>query len=219
MGFVVHPSVATTFYTSGHPVGGGNLGFQSSTDGGVTWQKISDGGSPSGSVDFHAMAISPNDPQTLYGWFGGNVHRTQDGGTTWKIMSRDNIFVSLVASPDDAQKIYGVTPDKKGVLVSQDGGVTWQSLSTELEGGAVSMFSIDPNNDQHMLAFSERRNGLAESRDGGKTWVSIPHDFDGGTILHAAYDKKNPGTVYVITHTNAIWKSADGGLNFTQIFK
>lgn len=219
MGFVVHPILATTFYTSGHPAQGGNLGVQTSVDKGLTWQKISDGGSPSGPVDFHAMAISLQDPQTLYGWFGGKVYRTQDGGTTWKIVSSDNPFVSLIASPTDAQKVYGVTPNKLGVLISEDGGVMWKSLSPQLEGGAVSMFTIDPNNDQHMLVFSERLNGLAQSVDAGKTWTSIPHDFGGAALLHAAYDKKYPRTLYVITHTNSIWKSIDGGLNFVQIFK
>ena len=39
MGFTPHPSDATTFFSSGHPVRGGNLGFQKSTDGGISWTK------------------------------------------------------------------------------------------------------------------------------------------------------------------------------------
>src|SRR3989344_5855590 len=68
MGFSTHPTEAKLFYSSGHPNGGGNIGVQKSEDGGVTWTKISDG--VEGPVDFHAMTISPVDPNIPYGWYG-----------------------------------------------------------------------------------------------------------------------------------------------------
>ena len=50
MGFVVHPTAPNQIYGSGHPVGGGNLGFIASTDGGKTWRQLSPG--VKGPVDF-----------------------------------------------------------------------------------------------------------------------------------------------------------------------
>src|SRR3546814_8406373 len=43
MGFTPHPADPDVLYASGHPAGGGNLGFIVSRDGEQTWAKLSDG--------------------------------------------------------------------------------------------------------------------------------------------------------------------------------
>ena len=65
MGFNAHPSEPGMLLASGHPAGGGNLGFIASTDGGKTWMEVSPG--VDGPVDFHQMSVSPSDPETIYG--------------------------------------------------------------------------------------------------------------------------------------------------------
>src|SRR3546814_16606559 len=61
MGFTPHPSDPDVLYASGHPAGGGNLGFIVSRNGGQTWTKPSEGaGSP---VDFPQMDASQADPR------------------------------------------------------------------------------------------------------------------------------------------------------------
>jgi hypothetical protein len=42
MGFTPHPSDPATLYSSGHPAGGGNLGFIVSEDGGGSWTQLAD---------------------------------------------------------------------------------------------------------------------------------------------------------------------------------
>ena len=69
MGFTPHPSEPSTLYASGHPAGGGNLGFIVSGDAGRTWTQLSPG--VGGPVDFHQMDVSPADPKTIYGAHGG----------------------------------------------------------------------------------------------------------------------------------------------------
>lgn len=41
MGFSPDPAEALTFYASGHPAQGGNLGFLKSADGGANWTQVS----------------------------------------------------------------------------------------------------------------------------------------------------------------------------------
>src|SRR3546814_5804623 len=65
MGFTPHPADPEVLYASGHPAGGGNLGFIVSRDGGQSWAKLSDGAG--GPDDFHQMDISKADPQVIYG--------------------------------------------------------------------------------------------------------------------------------------------------------
>ena len=44
MGFTPHPTDPSILYASGHPAGGGNLGFISSEDGGRSWSQLAEGG-------------------------------------------------------------------------------------------------------------------------------------------------------------------------------
>ena len=216
MGFTPHPNDSNVFYSSGHPQRGGNLGFQKSEDGGFTWKKLADG--IDGPVDFHAMAVSPINPNLLYGWYQGNLQRSQDEGKTWEIVNRDLLIIQLTADSQDENVVYIATPDGRGVQVSRDKGVTWQSLSPELEGGQVAVISVNPGNSQEMFVFAEKIGGLGKTIDGGKTWNKVNEEFESETVLYISYDKSQPKNVYLLTHKNAIYKSTDGGGIWVKVY-
>lgn len=209
MGFSPHPTDASMFFSSGHPSYGGNIGFQKSEDGGFTWKKVSNGAN--GPVDFHAMAISPVNPNLIYGWYQGNVQRSTDQGKNWEIINRDLLPVYLAADSQDENVVYAATPRGQGVMVSRDKGASWNSLSPELEGGAVSVIAIHPKDANVLLTFSEKLGGLGKSADQGKTWQRVNEAFSGETILHIAFDRNSPGVVYALTHENKLYKSVDTG--------
>lgn len=216
MGFTPHPNDPGVFYSSGHPQRGGNLGFQKSEDGGFNWQKISNG--INGPVDFHAMSVSSVNPNLFYGWYRGDLQKSEDEGKTWKIVNRDILIVQLIADPKDENVIYAASPDGRGVQVSRDKGITFMSLSKDLEGGQVSVVSLNPINNQEMLVFAEKLGGLGKSIDAGKTWNKVKEEFGGETVLYIAYDKNQPKNVYLLTHENAIYKSVDGGENWVKVY-
>ncbi|MDP2789034.1 MAG: hypothetical protein Q8O46_03220 [bacterium] len=209
MGFSSHPTEANIFFSSGHPSTGGNIGFQKSEDSGITWKKVSSG--VNGPVDFHAMTVSPVNPNLIYGWFQGNLQRSTDQGKTWEIVNRNLLPVYLVADTQDENIVYAATPKGQGVMLSRDKGVTWISLSPVLEGGAVSVIAIHPQDTKILLTFSEKLGGLGKSTDGGTTWKKIIEGFSGETVLHVAFSRSTPNTVYALTHENKLYKSVDTG--------
>ena len=213
MGFSPHPTDPKIFYSSGHPSVGGNIGFQMSEDGGLSWKKVS--GGVNGPVDFHAMTVSPVNPNLIYGWYHGNVQRSQDGGKTWEIVNRGTLMVFLTADMKDENIVYAASPQGQGILVSKDKGSTWQQHSKDLAGGQVSTLAINPQNPQNMLSFSEKL-GLAKSKDTGVIWEKINATFD-GEILFIAFDKQDPKKVYALTHTNVLYKSLDSGETWDKI--
>jgi len=215
MGFSPHPTEANTFFSSGHPSLGGNIGFQKSEDGGVTWKKISNG--VNGPVDFHAMAVSPVNPNLVYGWYQGNLQRSSDQGKTWEIVNRNLLPVYLAADTADENIVYAATPQGQGVMISRDKGATWNSLSTALEGGAVSVIAIHPQDSKVLLTFSERLGGFGKSTDAGATWKKVNEEFNGETILHIAFSRSGPNVVYALTHENKPFKSSDAGDTWIQI--
>lgn len=205
MGFSPHPNNQKVFFTSGHPSFGGNLGFQKSEDGGVTWKKVSNG--INGPVDFHTMAVSPVNSNIVYGWYNGALQRSADEGKNWTIIPQDlSNVISLVASPTDENVVYAATV--QGLMISNSKGENWDNLSDELTGTAVTVLSINPQNSQKMLSFSQSL-GLAKSSDGGKTWEKIKQDFGQDLVFYIAFDKQTSNTTYLLTKSNRIYKSTD----------
>lgn len=213
MGFSPHPTDPKALFSSGHPRTGGNIGVQRSDDGGVTWQRITSG--VNGPVDFHAMAISPANPNLMYGWYQGALQRSQDGGNNWEVVTR-NIpqIIQLIADPKDENTIYATTP--QGLLVSTNKGADWANAADALQNGAVVALAINPQDSAKMLSFSQQL-GLARSADSGKTWEKIDETFGGETVLFIAIDKQQPDTVYTLTESNAIYKSTDRGNSWNKI--
>lgn len=208
MGFSAHPAQAHILYSSGHPSLGGNIGVQKSEDGGVTWKKISDG--IGGPVDFHAMTISPADPNSLYGWYRGNLQKSTDGGISWQVVNDEIVALQLVADSKDPNTVYAAGAAGEGILVTRDGGTSWSVLSPDLASGQVAAIAVDPSDPNHILVYSESLGGLAQSADQGATWKKINEPFD-GTVFFTAFSPKDPRTVYALTHVNSLYKSGDGG--------
>lgn len=209
MGFSPHPTDPKTFFSSGHPETGGNIGFQKSVDVGFTWEKVSNG--VNGPVDFHAMTVSPTNPNLMYGWYQGAVQRSTDGGKNWEIVSRTNVpIVNLAADPKDENIVYAASP--QGLMVSKNKGKDWESLLD----GFVSTVAINPQDSKMLLSYSEKQQ-FAKSNDGGITWEKINADFTGETPLFISFNRQKSEMSYLLTEKNSLYKSSDGGDSWSKI--
>jgi photosystem II stability/assembly factor-like uncharacterized protein len=209
MGFSAHPTDPNIFYSSGHPSRGGNIGFQKSTDGGKTWQKISNG--INGSVDFHAMAVSQADPSIVYGVYRGQLQRSSNEGKDWQLV-QSNLAnpIVLATSPTAKDTVYAGTTD--GLLISQNQGDKWTKLNLS---NAVVAIAVNPKNEQQIAAYSQEQ-GLIVSNDGGNTWDKLS-GYSGGTVMHLAYDVQNPSTLYLINQNLEIHKTTDNGATWNKV--
>lgn len=210
MGFTPHPTDPSIFFSSGHPVRGGNLGFQKSTDGGTTWQKISDG--IGGPVDYHSMTVSMVNPDLVYGYYG-NLQRSTDGGKTWAVAKGTVQPISLSSDPVKENVVFAAT--QNGVMVSEDKAETWKSLSPQLDGAAVSLIAFHPAN-EYALTYSMKLGGMGKSTDGGKTWQKLSENFGDEAVMFVAYSKTE-SRVYAITESNSIYKSTDAGSTWAKM--
>lgn len=208
MGFSVHPTESNIFFSSGHPESGGNVGFQKSEDGGVTWKKISNG--LDGPVDFHTMAVSPVNPNLVFGWYKGNIERSEDGGKNWVNFSTSVPFVALAGDIKEENIVYAASP--QGLFKSLNKGETWEKLVE----GFVAAVAVHPTASQKLLISSEKL-GLAKSADAGKTWQKIDQTFTGESPLFIAFDKHKPEIVYILTEKNSLYKSQDVGTTWNKI--
>lgn len=213
MGFSVHPTKSATFFASGHSSRGGNLGFQKSGDGGITWENVSAG--LGGPVDFHALAVSSANPEVLYGSYAGKLQRSTNGGRTWTYSKGSVNPISLAPDHSREGTLYAATQD--GVRVSEDYGDSWKSLSPQLENGAVSVIAYSPHDATVALAFAEAIGGLGRSVDGGLTWSKMSERFGDDAVLYIAFSRSEQGLVYAMTTRNALYQSVDDGVTWRTV--
>ncbi|MDN4166216.1 glycosyl hydrolase [Cytophagales bacterium LB-30] len=178
-------------------------GVWRTTDGGNSWENISDGFF-GGSIG--AVAVSEYDNNVIYVGGGektmrGNVsygygmYKSLDAGKTWNhIGLEDAMHIPRVRiHPKNPDLVYVAvlgdlykSSETRGVYRSKDGGKTWERvLFANKDAGAVDLI-LDPNNPRILYAttWRVRRNpynlssggegsAIWKSTDGGDTWQNI----------------------------------------------
>lgn len=219
MGFNIHPTRPGTLITSGHPGPGDRrpnpLGLEVSRDGGQTWTPLS----MAGLADFHAMAVSPADPQVIYAWnVSGRVgfYKSSDGGATWTVLpaSLRRVY-ALAALPGDPSRVVAGTD--AGLLRSADGGITWTAAT--LINVPVTSVAVHPAQPQIWYAYAAPPGaGLMRSGDGGTTWA--PTGFSVGdrdAVGYLAPHPTDPNQFYMATYESHLFWSGDGGRTQRQL--
>jgi len=138
-------------------------GICKTTDGGTTWKKIH----PDEYV--YSLLVDPSDSNTIYAGARGVVYKSTDAGTTWQNLSLDSPasdVVALTIDPADPALLWagldarGKAGAKTGVLVSSDGGATWQEFSHGLGCKRITCLAID----------SRRPHSIVAGTAGGGVW-------------------------------------------------
>ena len=202
MGFSVRGD--GTLLSSGHPEGGGNLGFRASEDGGVTWVTLSQGAD--GPVDFHAIAVSSDPDGPVVGLYRGGVQRSDDGGWTWHwATTAPDQTLDLAISPGADGTVLAATVS--GLMGAGPGG-EWRLI----RGGVATM--TDVASDGRIFAFFAGE-GLLVSDD-GKAWTSLWPSAGDDPILHLAVAPNNGRTLAAVTYKGRIMLSTDGGASWSN---
>ncbi|MBL8580442.1 MAG: exo-alpha-sialidase [Mesorhizobium sp.] len=204
MGFTPDPSDPRSLYASGHPAGGGNLGFIASTDNGATWTQVAPGAD--GPVDFHQMTVSFADPQVLYGAYGA-LQVSRDAGKTWSVIGPlPAKLIDLAASAKDAGTIYAAT--EEGLLVSGDGGQSWETV---IDGAPVSLIEVTADGSLHAFVLGQ---GLVQAEEADMVFKTTFASWGDQILLHMAVDPADGNRMFTASHQGDIFASTDGGTNW-----
>ncbi len=207
MSFAADPENPDTFYASGHPPGGGNLGVVVSRDRGRNWERLAD--DAGGPIDFHAMDVSRADPQVIYGMYKG-LQVSRDGGRTWRVVGAlpDDTF-DLAAAPDDPDKVYAAA--RAGLFVSEDSGASWAPATLQRRPATLVHVAAD----DRVYAFVYGV-GLLASSETGDGWELRSDGFADRYLRHMASDPASPEVLHAVTDTGAIMTSRDGGRSWAS---
>ncbi len=156
--------------------GGPKSGIHRSSDGGETWEKLTQG-LPEGNLGKIGLAVSPQRPDVLYAAIEldrrtGGVWRSSDRGASWEKRSDTvsgatgpHYYQELVASPHAFDRIYLM--DVR-IQVSDDGGTTFRRLTEEHKHSDNHTMVFRADDPDYLLVGTD--GGLYESFDLAKTW-------------------------------------------------
>ena len=178
-------------------------GIWKTTDGGASWQNVSD---TIGLASVGAIAIDAGNDRSVWAGGGetnprndvipeGGLYHSNDGGRRWSRLNFSGVggISRILVDPKDPKHVLvGVLGDvfgpskNRGVYVTFDGGTTFAKSLYLSEQSGVSDMAIDPHDPNVVFAgmwLVLRRpwqlssgggdDGLFRSADGGKTWHQV----------------------------------------------
>jgi len=247
---IVHPSDSNTIWVASQgPLWskGGERGVYKTTDGGITWKRTLGDDAWVGATD---MLIDPNNPDILYaatwqrhrtvaGYLGGGpgsgLHKSTDGGETWKALKngipKSNLGkTGLAMSPFNSEVIYAALEldrTKGGFYMTTNGGESWVKQSDAVSGGT------GPHYYQEIIASPHQEgtiyfmnNSALVSNDHGKTFTTMSRSNQ-HSDSHALVFKKSDPNYLLIGTDGGLYESFDNtdswkyvrNLPITQYFK
>lgn len=190
MDLQVHPTNANLVFVAAWNfcfLGCSGGGVFRSDDGGGSWERI-------GFKDTNAghVALHPTSSQILYATSDTKLHKTTDGGRSWRDVSppAGGEVNNVVVDPVVPTTVYAGA--EGGVFRSSDSGASWELVRSSSFGGWIA----DPAyGSRHLFASAT---GLALSLDQGQTWRELGTAGSGLDFRGVSQVVVSPGIYYMV---------------------
>jgi photosystem II stability/assembly factor-like uncharacterized protein len=182
-------------------------GFNRSTDGGKTWQLVSD----AMTNEMQDLAINPAKPDIVMGVGQDNVWVSTDAGASIDRVAFPGGNVGLqqeVEYSADGTVVY--VASGRYVYRSLDDGKTWTKGGLIDLAFGVNAMAVDPANPQRIVIADGTVGHL--SVDGGNNWTSFTFPSMAQDLAIAAWT----ATRVWLAANSGVWYSDDWGVNWVQ---
>lgn len=167
---------------------------------------------------FHGLAVDRADPSRLYLATHHGLYVVGSDGTATLISNNQNDYMGFTPYPADTATLYAsghpASGGNMGVLVSKDGGASWQQIATGVNG-PVDFHQMDVSPADPRVLYGTYAGSLQTSRDGGTTWSVVGPAPEG--LIDLAASAKDANILYAATQ-GGLLKSEDGGKSWMDAY-
>jgi photosystem II stability/assembly factor-like uncharacterized protein len=177
------------------PSYGPGSGIFKSTDGGNTWQSLTNG-IPTEGLGHIGIAVAPTNNKRVYAIVDakvGGLYRSDDAGATWSLISDDKriwgrgwYFCKIVVDPKNADIVY---VSNTSLYRSTNAGKNWTAIKGAPGGDDYHQLWIYPDDPNRMILGSDQ--GAIVTEDGAQTWSSW-YNQPTAEMYHVAADNRFP---------------------------
>jgi photosystem II stability/assembly factor-like uncharacterized protein len=185
------------------------------------WDQLTGNGLPP-KPEARAIVVHPQNPDLVYVGTQRGLYLSGDRGDQWKraALPEGRTVWSIAFRPGEPRVMYlGTQGDE--VFRSDDGGESWNYLSTIVNPEAISMFfptrilglALEASDPDKIFAAMEV-GGVARSLDGGKAWKLVNGPFLGDADLldmHSVAVGSPTSDAAFISNRTGVWRSRDRG--------
>ncbi len=160
------------------------------------------------------LVMDPVDSKRLY--FGTrSLYRTDNAAGSWERIYRTpsdrEVISSIGLTPSDPNTVYAGVLNGK-VIVTRDGGVTWQTSGTGLPDRFIGDVAVHPDDPEQAYAVAGGflTGHVFHTADGGLTWEDRTGNLPDHPVNAILYDPADPEGVFIGTDLG-VFHSATGG--------
>ena len=188
--------------------GGSGSAIYKTTDGGLTWKKLSKGlpyenGGDTGRIGLDIFRKDPNIVYAVVQHEKGGTFRSEDKGETWTKMGdtnpRPSYYSQVRVDPNNDLRIWELGAQ---MFYSEDGGKKFSSDRVKDIHGDFHAMWIDPADSNHILTGSD--GGIHWSYDNGRTWDFV-NTIAIGQFYEIGLDNEKPYHICGGLQDNGSW--------------
>ncbi len=188
-------------------------GVKASYEGMVLWRDVSSG---IYDTDIKVVALTPQEPTTVYIASKSNLYRLKESGQGWEEVFSVGIngvkINTIYIDPFDSDTVYIGTTD--GLYRSKDGGKSWQRIFKGIGEHERRVFTIAI--DHRSIILIGTGGGMFASKDHGLTWEGVTGVPKDSIIYYIAVNPADKGPVYIATG-RGVYRS-DRGMGWRRVF-
>ncbi|MGD0739166.1 MAG: transcriptional regulator [Terracidiphilus sp.] len=159
-------------------------GIYKSENAGALFKKIQ--GIPTEARRTRVLMQDPENLQVVYAGTTEGLYKTVNGGKTFERMTDADVIVNDVyVDPANSNRVLLAT-DRGGVLVSDDGGVTFAPSNQGVSERKIAALLVDRNDPQRLYAGvvnDKQFGGVFRSVDAGAHWQQFSAGLDGRDVF------------------------------------
>ena len=176
-------------------------------------------GIPSTARRTRVLMQDPNAQQVVYAGTTEGLYRSDDAGGEWKRHTPSSVIVNdVLVDPTDSKRVLLAT-DRGGVLISHDGGNSFEPSNAGFSQREVSAMAEDPKDPARVyigVVNDKDLGGVFESRTGGTSWKQVSAGLEGRDIYSLTISSEGTavtGTSHgIFLLKDGVWKRSPASL-------